>query len=59
MHLIEQAVNLANLNMAMNRVIQYKENPGTDGVTVVQLEGDVRECAMPLLKKIRNGSDQP
>ena len=43
----------------MNRVIQNKGNPGTDGMTVDQLEDHVRKYAMPLIQKIRNGSYEP
>ncbi|WP_232970448.1 group II intron reverse transcriptase/maturase [Salisediminibacterium selenitireducens] len=59
MQLIDRVVCPDNLNLAMNRVISNKGNPGVDGMTVDQLEAHVRQYAKPLIAKIQKGTYQP
>lgn len=57
--LMEQVVNPANMNRAYARVRANKGSPGTDGMTVGQLAGCIREHKRSLTASLLDGSYQP
>jgi RNA-directed DNA polymerase len=57
--LMEQVCEPANLNRAYTRVKANKGAPGTDGLTVGQLAGWVRQHKQELIASLLDGSYQP
>ena len=58
-HLMEQVVNPANMNRAYARVKSNKGAPGTDGMTVGQLAGWLKQHRQELIASMLDGSYQP
>jgi RNA-directed DNA polymerase len=56
---MEQVVNPANMNRAYARVKANKGSPGTDGMTVGQLAGWIKQHRQELTASLLDGSYQP
>jgi RNA-directed DNA polymerase len=57
--LMEQVASVANLNRAYARVKANKGAPGSDGMTVGQLAGWIRQHKQTLIASLLDGSYQP